>query len=174
MVVLVDMAASIISENLEDVKLGIKQAASILALKSRNIKMGVLSHTYDSTHIVNLTVVGNFSIFNQYVDNIPSIKQSGIKEAIHVGKSMFTLKESTRNIMVLLTDGLTNHDRTPKITKNMTTGMDLVVVGVGPNINQTDLKLIAGENKTFVDPTFDYLASENFGNRIVEGNSRFL
>ena len=63
-VVLVDMAASIIRENLEGVKLGIKQAASILALKSRNIKMGVLSYTYDSTHIVNLTVVGNFSIFN--------------------------------------------------------------------------------------------------------------
>ena len=109
-VVLVDMAASIIRENLEGVKLGIKQAASILALKSRNIKMGVPSYTYDSTHIVNLTVVGNFSIFNQSVDNIPSFKQSGIKEAIHAGKSMFTLKESTRNIMVLLTDGLANHD----------------------------------------------------------------
>ena len=163
-VVLVDMAASIIRENLEGVKLGIKQAASILALKSRNTKMGVLSYTYDSTHIVNLTVVGNFSIFNQSVDNIPSFKQSGIKEEIHAGKSMFTLKESTRNIMVLLTDGLANRDRTPQITKTMTAGMDLLVVGVGPNINQTDMKLIAGENKTFVAPTFDYLASENFGN----------
>ena len=39
-VVLVDMAASIIRENLEGVKLGIKQAASILALKSRNTKWG--------------------------------------------------------------------------------------------------------------------------------------
>ena len=163
-VVLVDMAASIIRENLEGVKLGIKQAASILALKSRNTKMGVLSYTYDSTHIVNLTVVGNFSIFNQSVDNIPSFKQSGIKEEIHAGKSMFTLKESTRNIMVLLTDGLANRDRTPQITKTMTAGMDLLVVGVGPNINQTDMKLIAGENKTFAAPTFDYLASENFGN----------
>ena len=135
--------------------------------------MVVLSYTYDSTHIVNLTVIGNFSIFNQSVDNIPSFKQSGIKEAIHAGKLMFTLKESTRNIIVLLTDGLANHDRTPQITKNMTAGMDLLVVGVGPNINQIDLKLIAGESKTFVAPTFDYLASENFGNRIVEGNSRF-
>ena len=52
----------------------------------------------------------------------------------------------------------------PQITKNMTAGMDLLVVGLGPNINQIDLKLIAGENKTFVAPTFDYLAFENFGN----------
>ena len=168
------MAASVIRENLEGVKLGMKQAASILALKPRRIKMGVLSYTYDSTHIVNLTVVRDVSIFNQSIDNIPSFKQSGIKEAIHIGKSMFTLKDSNRNIMILLTDGLANHDRTSQITKNMTAGMDLLVVGVGPNINQTDLMLIAGKNKTFIAPTFDYLASEKFGNQIVEGNSKFL
>ena len=75
--------------------------------------------------------------------------------------------------MVLLTDGLANHDRVSQI-KNMTAGMELLVVGVGPNINQTDLKLIAGESKTFIAPTFEYLASENFGNQIVKGNSNFI
>ena len=174
MVVLVDLAASIIRRNVEGVKLTIKREASLFGEFSSTIKMGVLSYTYDSAHVINLTSIMDLSVFNQTIDNIPSFKQSGIKEAIHIGKSMFTLKDSTRNIMVLLTDGLANHDRTSQITKNMTAGTDLLVVGVGPNINQTDLQLIAGENKTFIAPTFDYLASENFGSQIVEGNSNFF
>ena len=176
-VVLVDLAAAVIRENFEGVRLVIKREASALALNSSNTKIGVLSYTYDSAHVVNLTAIGDISGFNQIIDNIPSFEQSGIKEAIHIGKSMFTLKDSStnaiRNIMVLLTDGLANHDQTSQITKNMTAGMDLLVVGVGPNINQTDLQLIAGKNKTFIAPTFDHLASENFRNQIMEGNSNF-
>ena len=175
---LVDLAASIIRRNLEGIKLTLKREASRIGILSPNTKMGVLSYTYDSAHVVNLTSINNISAFNQAIDNIPSFKQSGIKEAIHIGKSMFILKDSStnaiRNVMVLLTDGLANHDRTSQITKSMIAGMDLLVIGVGSNINQTDLKLIAGENKTFIAPTFDYLASENFGNQIVEGNSDFL
>ena len=178
MVVLVDLAASVIRENFEGVKLAIKREASALALNSPSTKMGVLSYIYDSAYVVNLTAMGNISNFNKTIDNIPSFKQSGIKEAIDMGKSMFTLKGSStnaiRNVMVLLTDGLANHDRTSQITKNMTAGMDLLVVGVGANINQTDLQLIAGKNKTFIAPTFDHLASENFRNQIVEGKSNFL
>ena len=178
MVVLIDLAASIIRQNVEDLKLSIKREAAQLARSPSNTKIGVLSYNYDSAHVVNLTSIMDLSAFNQAIDNIPSFKQSGIKEAIHIGKSMFTLNDSSnnaiRNVMVLLTDGLANHDRTSQITKSITAGMDLLVIGVGPNINQTDLKLIAGENRTFIAPTFDYLASENFGNQIVEGNSNFF
>ena len=174
---LIDLAASIIRRGLEDIKLYIKQAASVLGVFSPNAKIGVLSYNYDSAHVVNLTSIADRSTFSQAIDNIPSFEQSGIKEAIHIGKSMFTLKGSgtnvTRNIMVLLTDGLANHDRVSQI-KNMTAGMDLLVVGVGPNVNQTDLKLISGESKTFYAPTFDFLASENFGNQIVKGIVIFL
>ena len=178
MVVLVDLAAAVIRENFDGVRLAIKREASALALNSSNTKMGVLSYTYDSAHVVNLTAIGDISVFKETIDNIPSFKQSGINEAIYIGKSMFTLKNSSadaiRNVMVLLTDGLANHDRTSQITKDMTAGMDLLVVGVGPNINQTDLQLIAGKNKTFIAPTFDHLVSESFRNEIVEGNSNFF
>ena len=174
---MVDLAASIIRQGLEDIKLFIKQEASLLGISLPNTKIGVLSYNYDSAHVVNLTSIVDLSTFNQTIDNIPSFEQSGIKEAIHIGKSMFTPKDSgtnvPRNIMVLLTDGLANHDRVSQI-KNMTAGIDLLVVGVGPNVNQTDLNLIAGESKTFIAPTFDYLASENFGNQIVKGNSHFF
>ena len=173
------MAASVIRQILENIKLFTKQGASILRLLSPNTKIGILSYTYDSDDSVdvNLTSTMDLSTFNQTIDNIPSIEQSGIKEAIHISKSKLTLKDNgsnvTDNIMVLLTDGLANHDRVSQI-KNMTAGMELLVVGVGPNINQTDLKLIAGESKTFIAPTFEYLASENFGNQIVKGNSNFI
>ena len=174
---MVDLAASVIRQIFENIKLFTKQGASILRLLSPNTKIGILSYTYDSAHVVNLTSTMDLSTFNQTIDNIPSIEQSGIKEAIHIGKSMLTLKDNgsnvTDNIMVLLTDGLANHDRASQI-KNMTAGIELLVVGVGPNINQTDLKLIAGESKTFIAQTFDYLASENFGNQIVKGNSNFI
>ena len=175
---MVDLAASVIRQIFENIKLFTKRGASTLRLLSPNTKIGILSYTYDSAHVFNLTSTMDLSTFNETIDNIPSIEQSGIKEAIDIGKSMFTLKENganvTCNIMVLLTDGLANHDRVSQITKTMTAGMDLLVVGVGPNVNQTDLTLIAKESKTFIAPTFDYLASENFRNQIIKGNSNFI
>ena len=160
--------------NYEQEKEFLKSLAKTFGVSSNGSRAGVVTFSYFSKHSIKLSDHGDIATFNQAVDNIPLMgSTTRIDKALRLAqKELFSLGNGGRvgvpKLLILLTDGTQTQDAGAEdpgdIAEELRAdGINILVVGIGRGINETELTHIAGEEKSvYSAASFESLAENDF------------
>ena len=166
----------------------LKTLAATFGIGPSASRSGVVTFSYLAEHSIKMNDHDNLSDFNDAVDAIPLMgSQTRIDTALRLAqKELFTLANGARpgipKILILLTDGsqtksLGAEDPGDIADEIRATGIKIMVVGIGKNVNESELLDLAGgeKNNLFNPASFDELVSGDFVTNIqdrtcAEGN----
>ena len=160
--------------NYEQEKEFLKSLAKTFGVSSNGSRAGVVTFSYFSKHSIKLSDHGDIATFNQAVDNIPLMgSTTRIDKALRLAqKELFSLGNGGRvgvpKLLILLTDGTQTQDAGAEdpgdIAEELRAdGINILVIGIGRGINETELTHIAGEEKSvYSAASFESLAENDF------------
>ena len=129
--------------------------AATFGISSNKSRAGVMTFSYFSELSIKLNDHSDISSFNKAVDNIPLMgSTTRIDKALRLAqKELFSSANGGRagvaKLLILLTDGSQTQDAGAEDPKDIADelradGINILVVGIGHEINQTELTQIAG------------------------------
>ena len=160
----------------------LKTLAAVFGISENGSRAGVITFSYYAEHSIKLHNFTDLNSFNKAVDNIPLMgSTTRIDRALRLAqKEMFSQRNGGRvgvtKLILLLTDG----SQTPGVDVEepgdigeelRKEGISIVVIGIGPGVNQTELAHISGgEANAYSAATFDKLLDSDFLHRIKNGS----
>ena len=169
----------------------LKTLAATFGVSSDGSRAGVVTFSYYTEHSIKLSDYNDITNFGQAVDKIPLMgSTTRIDKALRLAqKELFSLSNGGRagvpKLLIMLTDGSQTQDAGAEDPGDIADelradGINILVVGIGKGINETELEHIAGSQQTvFSAATFDELIGNDFiasikkgscdqGNKVVE------
>ena len=152
----------------------LKSISSAFGISRNGSRAGVVTFSYSAVHSIKLNDYSDPILFNAAVNGIPLMGHTTrIDKALRLTqKTMFKLRNGARpgvrKLLVLLTDGSQTsavdiEDPASIAEEIRNSGIDVVVIGIGKDVNSTELALIAGDRKDlFIAQTFSDLIAEEF------------
>eukprot|EP00794_Sanderia_malayensis_P005383 gene5383-6056_t len=137
-------------------------------------RAGIITFSYDAEHSVKLSDYDSVGGFNAAVDGLPMMNSiTRIDKALKLAQTdFFTPKNGGRpgvsKMLILLTDGSQTPD--PDVidpgllsAKLRRRGIQIIVIGIGKKVNETELAHIAGHSsKVYTASNFDFLLTPEF------------
>ena len=160
--------------NYEQEKEFLKSLAKTFGVSSNGSRAGVVTFSYFSKHSIKLSDHSDIASFNRAVDKIPLMgSTTRIDKALRLAqKELFSLGNGGRvdvpKLLILLTDGTQTQDAGAEDPGDIAeelraNGINILVVGIGRGINETELTHIAGEEKSvYSAASFESLAENDF------------
>ena len=160
--------------NYEQEKEFLKSLASTFGVSSNGSRAGVVTFSYFSEHSIKLSDHSDIASFNQAVDEIPLMgSTTRIDKALRLAqKELFSLGNGGRpgvpKLLILLTDGTQTQDAGAEDPGDVAEelradGINILVVGIGRGVNETELTHIAGEEKSvYSAASFESLVENDF------------
>ena len=160
--------------NYEQEKEFLKSLAKTFGVSSNGSRAGVVTFSYFSEHSIKLSDHSDIASFNRAVDKIPLMgSTTRIDKALRLAqKELFSLSNGGRagvpKLLILLTDGTQTQDAGAEdpgdIAEELRAdGINILVIGIGRGINETELTHIAGEEKSvYSAASFESLAENDF------------
>ena len=160
--------------NYEQEKEFLKSLASTFGVSSNGSRAGVVTFSYFSEHSIKLSDHSDIASFNQAVDEIPLMgSTTRIDKALCLAqKELFSLGNGGRpgvpKLLILLTDGTQTQDAGAEDPGDVAEelradGINILVVGIGRGVNETELTHIAGEEKSvYSAASFESLVENDF------------
>ena len=160
--------------NYEQEKEFLKSLASTFGVSSNGSRAGVVTFSYFSKHSIKLSDHSDIASFNRAVDKIPLMgSTTRIDKALRLAqKELFSLGNGGRvdvpKLLILLTDGTQTQDAGAEDPGDIAeelraNGINILVVGIGRGINETELTHIAGEEKSvYSAASFESLVENDF------------
>ncbi|XP_057306435.1 collagen alpha-5(VI) chain-like isoform X2 [Hydractinia symbiolongicarpus] len=162
----------------------LKRIAGTFVIGQNQARMSVVTFSYHASLSIKFSDYDGETDFFQAVDNIPLMGYTTrIDKALEMAKdSMFNEKNGARvgvpKILILLTDGSQSPssdatDPAVLAKKIRNTGINLLAIGIGKGINQTELEHIVGSSQsTFQAASFDEITTSNFITKVASGSCR--
>ena len=159
-----------------------KVLASTFGISNDGSRAGVVTFSYNSEHSIKLNDHTDIGSFNKAVDKIPLMgSTTRIDKALRLTQGeLFETSNGARpgipKLLILLTDGSQTADTDAEDPGDIadelrSSGIRMLVIGIGSGINQTELNHIAGGDKfSFSAASFEELISSEFVKEIVEGS----
>ena len=161
-----------------------KILASTFGVSSNASRAGVITFSYYTEHSIKLNDYQELSSFNAAVDSIPLMgSTTRIDKALRLTqKEMFSVANGGRpgvpKVLILLTDGSQTQDVGAEDPGDIAgelrkDGINIIVVGIGQGVNQTELAHIAGgDANAYSAASFDELVGSDFVNKIKNEGCR--
>ena len=158
----------------------LKTVAGAFGISNNGSRSSVLTFSYNSELSIKFKDHFDQKSFNDAVDAIPLMGHTTrIDTAFRLAqKEMFTEANGARlnlpSILILLTDGSQTRDAGAENPEDIAdelraSGINLIVVGIGKGVNQTELDLMAGgPQKAFSAASFDELVGGTFIQQLTE------
>ena len=147
---------------------------SIFGISSNESRVGVVTFSYFSELSIKLSDHSDISSFNKAVDKIPLMGYTTrIDKALRLaGKELFSIANGGRagatKLLILLTDGSQTPDPGAEDPGEIADefradGINVLVVGIGNGVNQTELAQIAGyPQNLYSASSFDEAIGDDF------------
>ena len=157
-----------------------KTLAATFGISSNGSRAGVVTFSYYTEHSIKMNDHQDLSSFNAAVDSIALMgSTTRIDKALRLTQTdMFSIPNGGRpgvpKLVILLTDGSQTADvgaeEPGDIAEELRNdGINILVVGIGQGVNQTELNHIAGgDANAFSAASFDELIASDFVNKIKE------
>ena len=151
-------------------KLFMKRLAASFGVSTNGSKASVIAYSDVADINIKFTDHDNIQSFWDATDKIPLMNsKSRIDKALELAdRDMFTMSNGAKptvvNLLVILTTGTESNDADAidpvSIAEEMVkSGINIMAVGIGPNVNEDRLGAIAGdEANVFMAASFDELA----------------
>ena len=158
----------------------LKTLAAAFGISPSGSRAGVVTFSYYTEHSIKLNDHTNLTSFNEAVDKIPLMgSTTRIDKALRLTqKEMFTFANGGRvgvpKLVILLTDGSQTQDAGAEDPGDVADelrkeGVDILVVGIGKGVNETELRRIAGgEANAISAASFDELVAGDFVKRVKD------
>ena len=162
----------------------IKKIAGQFNIGSDGSRTGVVTFSSEAVHSIKLKDHSDVNSFNAAVDEIPLMGQeTRIDKALRLAQKEFFAPENggranLPKVLILLTDGTqTKKDNAedPSIIADemRKAGIDIIVVGIGSDIDKEELDSMAGGMDSAVNPeTFEKLVSKEFIDKLTKRTCR--
>lgn len=159
-------------------KVFLKTIAGAFGISSTGSRAGVVTFSYYSEHSIKLKDHADLASFNEAVDKIPLMgSTTRIDKALRLTqKEMFAISNGHRpgipKVLILLTDGSQTADAGAEDPGDIADelrqeGVNIIVVGIGQGVNQTELVHIAGgAENAYSASSFDELVDGDFIEKI--------
>eukprot|EP00795_Rhopilema_esculentum_P016249 gene16249-7628_t len=153
----------------------VKKIVDSFAVSQSNARFSVLLYSTDAKVEFNLVRYDDAESIKRAIDNLPHMKTgTRIDKALRQAKkSIFSLDGYVRQrrpmVLVVVTDGSTNRgseDLSVAVKPLKDFGVNVIAVGVGPEVNHYELKKFAStppEDYIFTGKNFDELVPSLFG-----------
>jgi len=152
----------------------LKEIAGAFGVSDDGSRSAVVTFSYYSEHSIKFKDHKDISSFNAAVDAIPLMgSTTRIDRALRQTQDeMFTEENGARpgipKLLILLTDGTQSIDKNTEDPADIAVelravGINMIVVGIGPGTNETELTHMAGgAGNVFRAASFDDLTGEEF------------
>lgn len=158
----------------------LKTLATAFGISADGSRAGVVTFSYYTEHSIKLNDYTDATSFNEAVDKIPLMgSTTRIDKALRLTqKEMFSFANGARagvpKLLILLTDGSQTQDAGAEHPGDVAEelrkdGVNILVVGIGKGVNNTELNHIAGsEANAFTADSFDELVAGDFVRQIKD------
>lgn len=155
-----------------------KALAAVFDIGANASRVGVITFSSKAEHSIKMRDHTSLLSFNEAVDKIPLMGSiTRIDRALRLAqKELFNFEYGARpgipKLLILLTDGVQTkeagaEDPSTIADEMRSSGMEVVVVGVGTGINKSELVQIAGgDDYVFTAESFDKLLGSDLVKRI--------
>lgn len=161
----------------------LKAVVSTFGLATDGARAGVITFSYFSVYSIKLHDYHDINAFNDAVDKIPLMgSTTRIDKALRLTQTEVfeTLNGGRKNVtklLILLTDGSQTKDNdaenptqiAEELRKN---GINIIVVGIGPEVNNQELENIGKTGNVYSAASFDELIGSNFVHKIKEASCK--
>ena len=166
--------------NYQDEKDFLKALAGAFGISDDGSRAGVITFSYYSEHSIKMNDHKDISSFNKAVDAIPLMgSTTRIDKALRLTqRELFSISNGARpgvnKLLILLTDGTQTLDDGAEdpglITDEIRqSGISVLVIGIGPGTNHTELKKMAGGvDNAFSAKSFDELTGGEFVSEVIK------
>ena len=166
--------------NYQDEKDFMKSLAAAFGISADGSRAGVITFSYYSEHSIKMKDHTDITSFNKAVDAIPLMgSTTRIDKALRLTqKELFAPNNGGRpgvtKILILLTDGTQTQDVGAEDPGDITdeirqSGIIVLVIGIGPGTNQTELSHMAGgADNAFSAASFEELIGGEFIHEIAK------
>ena len=166
--------------NYQDEKDFMKNLAGAFGIAPDGSRAGVITFSYYSEHSIKMKDHTDINTFNKAVDAIPLMgSTTRIDRALRLTqKELFAPENGGRpgiiKILILLTDGTQTQDVGAEDPGYITdeirnSGVAVIVIGIGPGTNQTELNHMAGgADNAFSAASFEELVGGGFIGEIAK------
>ena len=157
-----------------------KALAGAFGVSDDGSRAGVITFSFYSEHSIKMKDHTDINTFNKAVDAIPLMgSTTRIDRALRLTqKELFSISNGARpgvtKLLILLTDGSQTQDVGAEDPGDITdeiraSGIAVIVIGIGPGTNQTELNHMAGgPDNAFSASSFDELIGGEFVNEIAK------
>jgi Uncharacterized protein containing a von Willebrand factor type A (vWA) domain len=158
----------------------LKALASTFDMGSGASRIGVVTFSYYTKYSVKLKDHSNIHAFSKAVDEIPLMgSTTRIDKALRMAQTELFAPENggrkgVTRVLILLTDGSQTQDVGAEdpgdIARELRdSGINLLTVGIGKGVNQTELSILAGDaSNLYSADSFDELISHQFLDTVNE------
>ena len=160
----------------------LKTLAATFGVSTNGSRAGVVTFSYYTELSIKMNDHSDISSFSQAVDKIPLMgSTTRIDKALRLAqKELFSLPNGGRagvpKLLILLTDGSQTQDAGAEdpgdIAEELRAdGINILVVGIGQGVNETELAHISGDPKNvYSASSFDELIANDFVASIKRGS----